>query len=146
MSGSTIPAAWQALYALWAGLNIPNLQVTKGPVYDPKDQLLAIGWDRTDQPAIQFTKTPMTRAGGPSMEEYEISSLLSFAYGKKQIDTVITSLFDVYAQLDAAVTASPTLNGSVLEAWTSSGDVTSWLIEQGTLLDLRISVHVKAAK
>lgn len=155
MSGTTIPAVWAALTNTWTAA-LTDVTVRRGPFYgDVPERFLAVGWDRTDQPSIQFVKTPEGLGdrgiGGAAsrrreQEQYEISSLLSSAVDDNTIDAVIATLFAAYEVCAAALDADPTLGGLVLTSHINTGDVTPILIEEGALLDLRFSTSITALK
>jgi hypothetical protein len=142
---SAIPAAKAAIVAL-ASAALPAWQVVNGPVWDPLNMFLAVGWDRTDQPAVQFSFGYNNAAGASGIETAEISCLLSLAYDatEDQMTAVESTLFDAYRAVADAIMADPLLGGVVMTACPSDGDVIPFMTIEGPVVDLRFSVRVQA--
>lgn len=146
MSGTTIDAALTALVTLFKGAGMVKVGVIDGPAYDPPNNFLAVGWDRSDQPAVVATKVLGDYGTTDGLEQYTVSSLLSFSYDDGEVTVVRGLLTAAFDQLDTALGLDPTLGGLVLNAWIGEYELTPILTEAGTVADLRFSTVIRASR
>lgn len=149
MSGaSTVPTVLGALIDLWDGLRLTAgsqpLQVEDGPVYDPKPAFLAVGWDRTDQPAIIAAASSVDLGLSNDAESYDVSNLLSLFVGNSDLRTIREQLFATFTQIRAALITDPTLGGVCEFAEVTDFDYIPDEGETGDLVEVRFTVHVEA--
>jgi hypothetical protein len=144
---STIPAVLSKLTQVFTAVEAsvtPNFTVIDGPAWDPPDNFLAVGWDRSDQPAVIATNASADYGNAEGQEQYDVSCLLSFFYDAAEVTTVRGQMFAAFQQLRAAVAADTRLGETVLSAWISRYELTPILLETGSVMDLRFSVAVNA--
>jgi hypothetical protein len=146
VSGSTIPAALAALVAAFTNAAPAGCDVVYGFPYDVDTFWMAVGWDRTDQPAVVATVTDLTAGGRRGLEQFDVSCLLSLAHGDQDPATVVGEVFAAYEVFAAAVVTNPTLSGAVMRAWPADYDLTPNATETGDSAELRFTVHCEAIK
>ena len=145
MNDSAIPDALDALFDLWSGLKLTGLQVIDGPPWDIEGDFLAVGWDRTDSPAVSQTSMPLTAGMHTARSGFDVSNVLSAWRGDAALRVVRRRLFTIYQQLTAALDTDRSLGGAVMTAWPSELDMTPDVGETGEFVDLRFTVHCDAA-
>lgn len=144
MSGTALDDALVALTALWSGLNIADLQVVDGPVYDTEIHFLAVGWDRSDQPAASSTADVLDLGSSSDLEKWDIACLLSLWNGSGDVPATRAAAVGIYTQLKRALAADITLGGAADNAWMTAADYTPDVGEAGDQVDLGFTVHVEA--
>jgi hypothetical protein len=146
MSGTSIPDVLDQLVAIWTAAGVAGLQVVDGTPYDVGNSFLAVGWDRSDQPTVAWTDAHYTAGGQRGKQAFDVSNLLSLGLGNDTMQAARRQIFTVFDVLAAAVAANRTLNGAVLAAWISAGDMTPAVSETGEYVDFRFTVHCDAVK
>lgn len=141
---SAVPAALAALVATFTASKPAALQqVIDGPPYDPPNTFLAVGWDRSDQPAVSVQRDSGS-AGYSERETFEVSCLLSFGYDDPEVTTVRQTAFTVFEALCATLAADRTLGDVVMTSAVTAYEFTQTLTEAGAIADLRFTVTVRA--
>jgi hypothetical protein len=148
-NGSVVPDVLTALVSVFSAASAPGVWVAMGPMYDPPASFLAVGWDRSDQPAVTFTRGSGNAAMSQSRDSISVSCLLSTSYDPNgAVLDVLTGLyaaFDVFAQ--AITPPNPVFDvQGVMSASIVEGEYTPILTEAGALADLRFTVVVDALK
>jgi len=147
VSGSSVPDALTALVNLWTGAAPAGLTVSDGPVYDPKGNYLAVGWNGTDTADGVDGQSGFQDAGfAQNNEIYDVHCLLSFHEGSSSPVAARSELFDAFNALDAALAADHTLGGLVLMAQVGAYRLEQSGHEDGSTAFLRFAVRVQAWK
>ncbi len=146
MSGSTIPVVLAGLVSLFKTASLGDVAVIDGPAYDPPNNFLSVGWDRSGQPAVVATNDLQDYGATTGLETYQVSSLLSFSYDDDEVTVVRERMFAAFEALSAAVAADPQLGGAAMLVRITSYDLTPILLEVGAVADLRFTVTVQASR
>lgn len=146
MTGTVVPDALAALVDLFAGANITGLTVVDGPPYDVPNNFLAVGWDRSGNPAVTGIAAHFTAGGARGQEAFEVSCLLSLALGNTDMRALRQQIFTTYNTLAGLLVNDRRLGGVVLEAWISAYDLIPAVGETGDDVDFRFTVRCTAVK
>jgi hypothetical protein len=145
MSGSTVPATIDALLALFRAA-LPDLQITDGPDYDPRNNFLAVGWHSNDEPATAANNTIADAGRSRDQEDYDVFCLLSFHVGSGGVSAARSSLYAAFEVLCAALRGDSALGGAVSRARLSEHAYLPMVDEGGITLSIRFAVNVIAWK
>jgi hypothetical protein len=147
VSGSTIKALIPALTALWAGAGIADLQVSDGPIYDPENAHLIVGWNGGQSAPIAAHRDIADGARARDRESYDVACLLSYQLDDATVAEVRDALLDAFDALDAAIHGTPRLGvDGVARAWISEYQIDPDIYETGEWVCMPLTVHVEAWK
>ncbi|WP_406000689.1 hypothetical protein [Streptomyces sp. NBC_00829] len=152
MMTSRVPAAVDALLAiLRAAPALEGVRIVDGPpmVNLTERQRIYIGWQSSEEPAVTLQQD-FANAGARSRDEdFTIACYAESRSGDKDIALQRTRVFELVAAVESALRATdaapeaPTLNGTVLWAHLTTGDLT-YVAATGALAGLAFSIACRA--
>jgi hypothetical protein len=105
VSGSALHLAVSNLTAIFAAVDIDDIEVVDGPNEDPRAaMLLEVGW-AGDTSAASVVRARLDRAAARSAESIDVRCLLSFHDDRLTVAATRLILTDAFDLLDAAVRA-----------------------------------------
>jgi hypothetical protein len=154
MMTSRVPAAVDALLAILRaapGLTAEDLVIVDGPssINFTQRRRLYVGWHPGAESSVQLEQS-FNGAGARTRDEaFEISCYAEARAGDKDMKTRRDEVFAIVGEVETALRATneapaaPTLNGTVLWAHLTTGDLTQAQTE-GTLAGLAFTVTCQA--
>jgi hypothetical protein len=146
MSGTTVPAALDALAAVCRTALPAGFQVTDGPDYDPRLGFLAVGWHSNDEPAVTESTVIADLGLRHDQENYDIHSLLSLHVGSETVSSVRADLYASFELISTAIAADRDLGGAVHRARIVQHEYLPMVDEGGVTVSIRFAVNVIAWK
>lgn len=152
MMTSRVPAAVDALLAiLRAAPALADVRIEDGPsmVNLTERRRIYVGWQPSEEPAVTLQQD-FNAAGARTRDEaFTIACYAESRSGDKDIALHRTRVFELVGAVETALRATaaapeaPTLNGTVLWAHLTAGDLT-YKTADGTLAGLAFSVSCRA--
>jgi hypothetical protein len=141
---STVPAAIDALVALWRGA-LDGVQVADGEPIEIENDLLVVGFiDVPGEAAVTSTRTREQLAAEPDRESYDITCLASSFSGVTDFKTVRDTAYGLVNTAAAALAGDDTLDGLVMQSRITADDLIQEQTEKGAVATVRFTVHVDA--
>jgi hypothetical protein len=152
MMTSRVPAAVDALLTiLRAAPALESVRIVDGPptVNLTERRRIYVGWQPSDEPAVALTQQFASAGARNRDEDFTIACYAESRSGDKDLALHRTGVFELVAAVETALRATdaapeaPTLNGAVLWAHLTAGDLT-YSAAEGTLAGLAFSVSCRA--
>lgn len=153
MATSAVPGAiTQLLAILSAAPGLEGVDVIDGPPTDDvaTQDYLAVGWSTDEDQAVQLAQDFAYAGARSRNEEFGISCSIDCWSGDDGFAVVRGRAFEIFGVVEQAIRASgpnpdaPTLNGAVLWAHLTAGQLRQYFTDQGTRAALGFTVSCRA--
>jgi len=153
MPTSALPAAIDALVSILdASSGLAGVDVVDGPPADDvaTNDFLAVGWSGTEDQAAEIVQDFNAVGGRTRNEELTIACVIDVWSGDDGFATVRDRAFAILGAVETALRSTdlspeaPTLNGTVLWAHLTTGDVSQQQSNDGALVGLNFSLTCRA--
>lgn len=144
MSGAGVDAVLTALAATYTAAAPTGVEVFDGQPVDAGTQFLCVGWDETDQPAVQATRTAFDAGLSVDLETLEVSCLLTCWQGDEELPQLRADTLAIYDAFDAALAEDRQLGGAAMIARVTAYEYEPGQREDGALAQIRFTVTVQA--
>ena len=147
MSTSTIPAAIDGILAtLKAATSLRGVDILDGePTTNTSKDFIAIGYAEDGGEVVAGDQSLPAMGQLLLDESYEISCKVSAWTGSTTMKIVRDRAFTLFAAVDVALRAAPTLAGAVTFQSISRDSYSQYQTDQGAIADIDFSISVRAA-
>jgi hypothetical protein len=145
---STVPAVLQALVQIFT-FAAPDATVSDGQPTNDAEDLIMVGFTGAPgEVSVTDTRTREQMTATPDREQYDITSLVSSWKGAEDDAAAIAAAraraYELINLMATEIARDQTLNGLVMAARLSSGNLTQYLSEGGASVDVQVVISVDA--